>query len=249
MDVLGESVQDSIGTRNETTVHSFLKSHIDPDTSHHEVRIGSYIADVANETGIYEIQSRSFYRIRAKLEALLKISPVTLIYPAAARKTLYWINPETGDCSAGRKSSKSCSICEIWRELPDVADLLENEAFSVRFVLAEMEEYRMLDGFGEQKKYRATHVDRQVCQIKSEIIIHSPEELIQLFPEKLCGTEFDSQEFAKAGRIPRKAAQKALAVLNRYGIVTRVSHNRSGYRYRLTKTDAGDESEYKGEKT
>jgi len=224
-----------IGLLNETSVHAFLKNHIDPDKSHQEVKIGRYFADVANENGIFEIQTRGFYKIRAKLEALLKEHSVTLVFPVTVRKTLYWIDPDTGDCSAGRKSPKQATVCEIWRELPPIADLLECPDFSVRLVLLETEEYRALDGFGVQKKYRASHIDRCPQKLLSELDVRTTQDLSLLFPEKLREQEeFTSLDFAKAGHIPRKAAQEALRMLNRYRLVTRVSHDACGYRYRLT---------------
>lgn len=223
-----------IGIINETSVHAFLKDHIDHDKSHQEVKIGRCIADVANEKGIFEIQTRGFYRIRAKLGYLLKEYPVTLVFPVTARKTLYWIDPNTGDCSRGRKSPKQATVCEIWRELPGIVDLLEQPGFSVRLIFLESEEYRALDGFGVQKKYRASHIDRCPLKILSELQLHTTADLSLLFPEILKEQdEFTSLDFSKAGHIPRKAAQEALRILNSYDIVTRVSHDRFGYRYRL----------------
>ena len=223
-----------IGLLNETSVHAFLKDYIDSDKAHQEVKIGRYFADVANESGIFEIQTRGFYKIRAKLACFLKESPVTLIYPVTVRKTLYWIDPATGECSKGRRTPKRATVCEIWRELPPIVDLLECPGFSVRLVFLESEEYRVLDGFGAQKKYRAGHIDRCPQRLLSEMEVRTAADLRRLFPEKLEKQEkFTSLDFAKEGRIPRKAAQNALRILNGYELVKRVSHDRFGYRYCL----------------
>lgn len=223
-----------IGLLNETSVHAFLKDRIDPDKSHQEVKIGTFVADVADENGIFEIQTRGFYKIRAKLDCFLKTAPVTLVFPVTVRKTLYWIDPETGDCSKGRKSPKQATVCEIWRELPAIVDLLEQPNFSVRLIFLESEEYRVLDGFGAQKKHRASHVDRCPQRLLGELDLKTTADLSRLFPETLSPEgEFTSLDFSKAGRIPRRAAQNALRILNHYQIVTRVSHDSSGYRYRL----------------
>ena len=61
-------LRSSIGTLGEKTLHAVLKHYIDPDSRHHEVRIGPYYADIASEAGIYEIQTRGFGKMRKKLE-------------------------------------------------------------------------------------------------------------------------------------------------------------------------------------
>ena len=80
----------SIGTANATSLHAAMKNQIDPDPAHQEVRVGGHIADVFNENGVFEIQTRGFYKLRGKAEQLLAFSPVTVVYPAAAEKRVIW---------------------------------------------------------------------------------------------------------------------------------------------------------------
>ena len=68
-----------IGTLGEKTLHAVLKHYFDPREEHHEIRVGSYVADIRNEKGVFEIQTRGFDRLRGKLEVFLPEAPVTEI--------------------------------------------------------------------------------------------------------------------------------------------------------------------------
>ena len=64
-------VREGIGTLNEKTIHTVLKHYYEPDVSHHEIKVGRYYADIYNENGIIEIQTRQFNRLRLKLNEFL----------------------------------------------------------------------------------------------------------------------------------------------------------------------------------
>ena len=63
----GEITRDSIGTLGEKTTHAVLKAYFEPFEDSREVRIGRYVADIAGENGIIEIQTRQFNRLLKKL--------------------------------------------------------------------------------------------------------------------------------------------------------------------------------------
>ena len=230
----------SIGTANETSLHAAVKNHIDPDPAHQEVRLGVHIADVFNENGVFEIQTRGFYKLRRKVEQLLAFAPVTVVYPAAAEKRIWWIDPETGDCTGGRKGSRPATRFTLWHELPAFGDLFGSPDFSVRMLLLQIDEYRMLDGFGPRKKHRATHVDRVLREIRDDFTVCVPGDLGALIPAGL-EEPFLSRDFARAARIPLSDAQGALTMLYRHGLVRRSPHGGRGYEYRLNRP-ANDEN-------
>lgn len=57
--------------------------------------MGRYFADIRNEDGIIEIQTRALYRLKPKLDAFLPLDAVTVVYPIAAVKRLSWLDPKT----------------------------------------------------------------------------------------------------------------------------------------------------------
>lgn len=73
--------RNGIGTLSEKTVHAVLKHYYAPDESQHEIPVEGCVADIFNGKEIIEIQTRSFDRMRPKLERFLPLYPVTIVYP------------------------------------------------------------------------------------------------------------------------------------------------------------------------
>ena len=96
--------RNGIGTLSEKTVHAVLKNYYAPDETQHEIPVEGCVADIFNGKEIIEIQTRSFDRMRPKLERFLPLYPVTIVYPIPYCKHVFWIDEETGEISGGRKS-------------------------------------------------------------------------------------------------------------------------------------------------
>ena len=99
-------------------------------------------------------------------------------------------------------------------------------------LLLDVDEYRLLDGYGPQRKRRATHVDRVLKEIRDDFTVSVPADLKALIPEGL-PEPFLSRDFARAAHIPLSDAQGALAMLTRLVLVARSPHGGRGYEYRL----------------
>ena len=84
-----------IGTLAEKTVHAVLKNYYAPDEEMHEIPIENCVADIYTGKEIVEIQTRSFDRMRSKLDRFLPQYPVTIVYPIPHIKTVYWIEEES----------------------------------------------------------------------------------------------------------------------------------------------------------
>ena len=55
-----------IGRLNEGSLHKTLKLYFEPDITRHEIKIGRFVADILNEDGIIEIQTRAFRNMKKK---------------------------------------------------------------------------------------------------------------------------------------------------------------------------------------
>lgn len=109
--------ESGIGSLSEGSLHHLLKFYFEPDADRHEVGVGRYFADILNEDGIIEIQTRALYRLSPKLDAFLPLYPVTVVYPVAAVKQVSWIDPKPGR-KAGRavrprraRNTIACASC------------------------------------------------------------------------------------------------------------------------------------------
>ena len=92
--LIEERNREGIGRLAEKTVHATLKLYFEPDRGCHEVKVGSLVADVKNESEIIEIQTGSFTPLRRKLEAFLPNHAVRVVYPMAYTRRIVWIEKD-----------------------------------------------------------------------------------------------------------------------------------------------------------
>lgn len=227
-----ELANGGIGTLGEKTVHSTLKQYLSRDLSCQEIKIGTYFADVCVNGHIFEIQTRQFNKLRAKLEFFLTEHPVTVVYPVTNHNYLRWVTPETGEITPPKKSTRKGNPLQVFAELYRLRPFLSHPNFSLKLVLMDMEEYRMLDGYGRDKKKRATKCDKFPLALVAEYDIETPMDYMMLLPAELPDT-FTTKEFAKLARIPLGLAQTALLLLSELGIVTRTGKQGRSYLYEL----------------
>lgn len=217
-----------IGTLGEKTLHTALKRYIEPDCSWHEVKIGPYVADIMTDTGVTEIQTRGFSNLRKKLEYLLERCRVTVVYPVPHEKWISWIDPDTGEVSAKRKSPKAGTPAEIFRELVHIKYLLKEPNLTLRVLLVDMEETRFLNGWSRDRKHGSERCDRVPLRIVGDVTVESPRDYLRLIPDSL-PQRFTSSDFSRAAHISLSAAQGALNILYHIGAAARVG--RDGRRY------------------
>lgn len=82
----GEGAPQGIGTLGEKALHRAVKYYFQPDSQQREVPVPPYVADAITPEGILEVQTRSFRRLRPKLQAFLSQGPVTVVYPVPAKR-------------------------------------------------------------------------------------------------------------------------------------------------------------------
>lgn len=149
----------NIGTYNERSQHLFYKLYYEPDTSYHEISVSGYIADIKNNDLITEIQTSSFGRLKDKLAAFLPEYKVKIVYPCSSIKRICWVDTETGDITNGFYRKYSKQIYSLLPELLHICKYINNPNLSIDIAEAEVSELRLLDGYGPDKKKRATKSD------------------------------------------------------------------------------------------
>lgn len=222
-----------IGTLSEKTIHSVLKQYISHSLSCQEVKVGTFFADVMIDGHIFEIQTRQFNKLRRKLDYFLKDHPVTVVYPLASRNYLRWVSPETGEVSASHKSPKTGNPLAVFAELYRIRPFLAEQNFSLKIVMMDTEEYRLLDGYSRDKKKGATKCDRLPLSLVAEYDIETPADYMMLLPAELPDT-FTAKEFAKLARISLSLAQTTLLLLSELSVVIRIGKKGNSYLYELT---------------
>ena len=231
--IVGKAHNDKgIGTLSEKTVHAIMKNYYEPNEDNHEVKIEGYVADIYNEQGIIEIQTRQFNKMRAKLSTFLNLYPVTIVYPMPYNKWVFWIDNETGETTKKRKAPKKWSAYDAFFELYKIKEFLKNPNLRMRLVLMDMEEYRLLNGWNASKKRGSTRFDRIPLEIKQEVVIEQPEDYMQFIPYEI-EEQFTSKEFAKAAKIKVDTARLVLNILYYVGVVKRVGKEGNSFVYEV----------------
>ena len=222
---------NGIGTLGEKTVHSVLKYYLSPELLNHEIKVGGFVADICTGNEIIEIQTRNFDKLRRKLQIFLAFSPVTIVYPIPNTKWIRWVNPQTGEISPRRKSPKCGKPYSIFPELYKIKEFLINPKLRLKILMIDLEEYRLLNGWSEDKKRGSTRSDRIPTDLVDEYIIDGRDGYKLLIPVQLEET-FTAKDYKKASGISLKASQTALHVLNYVGAIEKIGKKGRSFVYR-----------------
>ncbi len=223
-----------IGTLSEKTVHAVLKNYYAPDITHHEKKFAGFVADAYTGSEIFEIQTRNFNTLRRKLDAFLPLCDVNIVYPVAHTKYLRYVDPPTGEVTAPRKSPKRGSPHAIFKELYRIKSYLTDKHLHIHIALLDVEEYRFLDGFSQNKHKGASKIDSLPLNLYEEITINSIDDYARLIPDNL-PEQFTSKDFKKAARVNQPLANVSLNILNFVGAVTRVGKRGNLFVYEKNK--------------
>lgn len=213
--------KNGIGTLGEKTLHAILKEYFEPCRGNHEIRLGSFVADIVGENGIIEIQTAHFDKLRKKLEAFLNETTVTVVYPIPSTKWLVWLDDTSGEVTSRRKSPKKGTPYQAFFELYKIKPLLLHENLRLCFVMLDMVEYRNLNGWSQDRKRGSSRFERIPTEIHEEIYIDSVLDYKKLIPENM-PQQFTTRDYQQASGLSLKMAQTALNVLSSVGAVQRV---------------------------
>ncbi len=221
-----------IGTQSEKILHSILKYSIEPDDDLHEVKLYGSVVDILREDEVFEIQTRSLYKLRRKLDKFLQTHKVHLIYPVAKTKILHWVDPETGDVGQGHKSPKKGSVLDSLFELSTIRSYLTHENLVVHILLLHMEEYRYQNGYGKDKKRHATRMERIPLSLSEEITFSSYKDYLEAFlPVSLRNIPFTQKTYEKETRLKPRYAYSALQILMEQGILAHIGNEGRAFLY------------------
>ncbi len=216
----GERV-GGIGILGEKTLHATLKLWLDADPAHHEVPLPQgCVADIFDGERVTEIQTANFSAFRKKLERLLEFYPVTVVHPLVRVKWVAWIDPETGEIGKPRRSGRRGSFTDAGKQLIYILPLLGHPNLTLRLVLLDVEEQRLLDGWGNGGKRGSHRAERLPLALGETPTLKGSADYAALLPSDL-PTPFTAAQFGKAARLQGRNLQGTLKVLLSLGILRR----------------------------
>lgn len=222
-----------IGILGEKTLHAMLKLWLDDDPTHHEIPLpqGS-VADIFDGERIVEIQTANFTALRKKLEKLLDTYPVTVVHPLVRVKWVSWIDPETGEITKPRRSGRRGTFTDAGKQLIYLLPLLSHPHLTMQLVLLDVEERRLLDGWGNGGKRGSHRADRLPLALGETVTLTAPADYAALLPPDL-PAPFTAAEFGKAARLQGRNLQGTLKVLVTLGVLRREKDGQKFLYYRV----------------
>ena len=232
-----EALPQSIGTYQEKSLHAIFKNYICSDRSCQEVPVGPYVADVLCGDMIFEIQTGSFYPLREKIRYYLEHTEykVTVVHPMADLKWLVWIDPENGEMSKRNRSPKQGEPMALIPEIFWLSEFVPHPRLRIALYLAEMEEYRYLDGWGKGGK-RGSHRKEMVPLSLSGVYRFAT---LEDYRALLPSTEgsFTAKQFSLSAKLSGRRLSFALKLYVQLGLIVRKERTKEGYHYYLAKKE------------
>lgn len=217
-----------IGTLGEKRMHAVIKNYL-ADRRFQEIRMDAvegshatrFVADVFDGERIFEVQTGSFYPLRAKLDYYLKKTPyhVTLVHPVSVVKRLSWIDPVTGEISTPRKSPRRGRIQDVAGQLFWLTPYISSGRLSLRLLLCETSEYRWKNGWGKGGKRGSIRYERIPTALLDDLTYTTPEDYRADFLPDTLPERFTAAEYARATRICGMATYGTLGFLTALGLL------------------------------
>lgn len=217
-----------IGTLGEKRMHAVIKNYL-ADRRFQEIRVDAvegshatrFVADVFDGERIFEVQTGSFYPLRAKLDYYLKKTPyhVTLVHPVSVVKRLSWIDPVTGEISTPRKSPRRGRIQDVAGQLFWLTPYISSGRLSLRLLLCETSEYRWKNGWGKGGKRGSVRYERIPTALLDDLTYATPEDYRADFLPDTLPERFNAAEYARATRICGMATYGTLGFLTALGLL------------------------------
>ena len=172
-----------------------------------EHKIDGYIIDVVKKTGLVEIQTKNFLKIKPKLKKLLVNHKIKLVHNIAAVKWLIKTD-EQGNVLSKRKSSKKGNFYDIFNELIYIIDLIQNPEFTLEILVTEEEEIRCDDGKGSWRRKGVRIADRKLVGILEKKKMCGIDDYMKVLP--LVAEPFSTKDIAGELGIKVLLARKML---------------------------------------
>ena len=225
-----EKTRDGIGLLAEKRLHGLLKRWVLDDAACHEVKVVGrgekkrrFVADILTPEGeIVEVQTGKLYPMRSKIAFYMEETdhPVTVLHPLFLEKRISWLDAHTGEVAARKKSPLHEKPLHGLAELKPYIHLLGSPRFTVCFPSLEVEEYRLLDGWGKKGKRGSHRYELIPVALLDTLWLRTREDYAALFPaDPRLAAPFTAKAFSRVTHLRGYALYDVLAVFEGLGVI------------------------------
>ncbi|MCL1815424.1 MAG: hypothetical protein FWG27_06365 [Treponema sp.] len=219
-----------IGTENESSLHRSLKFRYAKKGETETTREG-YVCDAIGEKGeAIEIQTGNFGALKKKLPALAKNGRVRLIYPVVVKKIIELYGSD-GVLLRRKKSPRSGTIWDIFKELIYAPALVGLKNLAVEIVLVDVIEHRRDDGKGSWRRRGISIEDRILENCRESIVLKKKADWkLHFLPLE---GECTVKSLAQKAKIRLDIARKTFYTLEKAGFLKRTKKQGRSWLYRI----------------
>ena len=223
-------VRDGIGLLAEKRLHSTLKRWVCEDEAYHEVKVTGrgekkrrFVADILTDDGeIFEIQTGKLYPMRHKITFYMEETdhPVTVLHPLLRDKWISWLDVKTGEATARKKSPVHEGPLHAVAELKPFLPYLGKKRFRLCLPSLEVEEYRLLDGWGKRGKRGSHRYELMPIALLDTLYLKTRDDYAALFPtDAVLDAPFTAKAFSRITHLRGYALYDVLAVFEGRGVI------------------------------
>jgi hypothetical protein len=227
------SIDHNIGIMNETSLHASLKSFYALPGDQLEQPVDGYMIDIVRDEQLIEIQTKNFYAMKSKLNALLGNYFVRLVHPIAYERWIERVS-EDGQLISRRKSPKRGYPEELFSELVRIPELASHPHLSIEVLMTQEEVVWRDDGQGSWRRKGWSVADRCLIQVLSRRLFEKPEDFVELIPVQI-EQSFTNRDLVEHLGIKPRVAGQMTNCLRKMGLVEKIGHEDRYYLYQKTK--------------
>jgi hypothetical protein len=217
---------------NEHSLHSEIKEWYTVPGDKIEAKIDDFIIDIVRGTLLIEIQTKNFSAIKRKLSSLVKNHQVRLVHPIPERKWIVRVT-ETGKIVGRRRSPRKGRLVDLFYELVSIADIIDNENFTLEVLMIEEEEIRCNDGKGSWRRKGVSIKDAKMINVNSKRLFKNRWDFLAFLPDDLT-TPFTNRTLANQAGMSIPLARKITYCLRKMGVLTNVGKKRRELMFQKT---------------
>ena len=153
-----------INTYNETHLHRTLKNLYSSEDAVQEMALEGFICDIYRKGSVIEIQTSKLSALKNKLEKLLPIYPIKIIYPIIENAYILTLNAD-GSRRSYRKSPKHGTFYQLFREISGIIRYIDNPNLSIQLLYIDCEVIKIDDKQGRSRYKRPRIIDKKLLKI------------------------------------------------------------------------------------
>ena len=223
----------TIGTLNEKMLHSVVKNYCEDNTEFQEIELSDFVADVFDGEHVLEIQTQNFGNLNKKLSPFLEKYDVTVVYPCSHIKHIVWVDPQTGEVVKRNKSPKTGYGGDFLYEASRIRKFLGHPGLKFVVMLIDMDEYKLLNGYGKDRKIRANRKEMRPVALFDVVNIQNKYDLIKILPDNFPREPFKFKDFEIVMKMKGRKARFSLNALIEFGAVDILGKDKNSYIYKL----------------